>query len=222
MATVAKKFAEIRNSLIWTLIALISFASYVVIPYWEGLSNSWWSLPPMLPADLLPFLLLFVAGLVLLRHWARALYFKRHVLAVTGMFFVSLLLFGLGFAVRPAALFQRGFSQYAKRVLTADEWRAISRLAQEQIQPGGSLPGPHKTLWEETEHRALWSRFTATTQIQKLDPTLVIWVSPESTNIEWGGALTGHRSVTVFTHKGGQLPDATFIAEDIATWVTAD
>lgn len=222
MATAVKKSTGLRSSIIWTLVALVSFASCLLIPYLEGRSNSWWSVPPMLPADLLPVLLLLVACNVLFSRWVRSLFSKRRMLAAAGMFFFSLLLLGLRFAVRPADLFQRGFSHYAQTILTADEWREISRLAQEQIKPGGSLPGPHKTLWEETEHRALWSKFTAATQIRKLDPTLVIWVSSEGTNIEWGGALVGHRSVTILVDKSSQLPGATFIAEDIATSVTAD
>jgi len=66
----------------------------------------------------------------------------------------------------------------------------------------------------------------AATPIRKLSPFPRIFVDPDRTSIYWGGALTGHRSVVVFTHKGGPLsrdePGGTVIAEDIVTFISAD
>lgn len=226
MTATEKKHTEIRGSVMWTVIAVVSFVSYVWMPYWEGRSNSWWAIPPLLPADSLPLLLLLVACIALLNRCVRSLYFKRRSVATTGMCLIGLLLFYLCFLIRSADTFHRGFSDYARTVLTAEEWRGIARLAQEQLKPQGSISGPGKNLWNEAD-RALWTKFTAGTRIQKLDPRLMIFVSPKSTTIEWGGALTGHRAVIIFTHKNGQLPPnifgaGTFIAGDIATYISAE
>jgi len=56
----------------------------------------------MLPADLLPFLLMFVSCFVLLLSWIRSLVSKRRVVAATFLFIVSLLLCGASFRVRRA------------------------------------------------------------------------------------------------------------------------
>jgi len=210
-------FAEMKSSFIWTFIALVSFASGLVVPYVEGCSNSLW-----FPGDLLPLLLLFVSCIVLLSGWIRSIVSKRHVVATGLMLLISLLFFCASFMLRPADLFHLGFNHYAKTVLTSDEWRSISRFAQDHLKPEGQLPGPNKNLWNEKEHRALWSELTAATQIQKLDPSLMIFVRPGETEIVWGGALAGHRSIIIFTHKGDQSPRVSFIADDIATYISAD
>jgi hypothetical protein len=216
-----------RNPVVWIWIALLAFTSKMVTPYFEGCSNSWWVIPPMLPADLLPLLLLFVSCVVLLSRWVRSLLAKRRAIPASLMFFATLFLFGASLKVPPAYLFLRGFSHYAKSVLTTDEWRNISRFAQEHLQPEGRLPGPRKNLWNETEHRALWSALAAATQIQKLDLSLMIFVHPEHTEIVWGGALEGHRGVTIYTRRsGGNQHDTSShslsIAEDIAVLISAD
>lgn len=221
------KFAEMKGRVIWTFVALVSFASGLLMPYFEGRSNSWWAIPPLLPADLLPLLLLFVACVILLSSCVRSVVSKRHTVVTAWMFFICLMLFVVRLAVRPADLFHRGFHHYAKTVLTADEWRSISRLAQERLGPEGRLPGPDKNLWDEKEHRALWSDLCGATQIQRLDPSLMIFVRPKETEVVWGGALAGHRGVIILTGKGGdeqrgRLSQTMFVADDITTFVSAD
>ena len=211
----------------WFLIAVISFVSALVLPYLEGRSNSLWMIPPMLPATVLPFLLLFVSSVALAWCWIRSILAKHDSFAVGVMLSLAVVLFVSSIILRPSYLFQRGFCHYAKTVLTADEWRSISRVAQGCLGPEGRLPGPDKNLFDEKEHRALWSNLCRSTQIQKLDPSLMIFVRPEETEIVWGGALAGHRGVIVFTSKSGndhqgRLSQAMFIAHDIATIVSAD
>src|SRR5260221_14413862 len=116
-------YTEMKSPVVWTIIALVSFVSKVVMPYFEGCSNSWWVIPPMLPADLLPLLLLFVSCIVLLSRWIKSVVSKRHAVATALMFLVSLLLLSSSFILRSADLFKRGFYRYAVTVLTADEWR---------------------------------------------------------------------------------------------------
>ncbi len=216
-----------RIPAVWFILAFVSFASGLVIPYLEGRSNSLWVVPPMLPASALPFLLLFVSSVALAWCWIRSLLAKRDAVAVSVMLSLAVVLFGTSIHLRPSYLFHRGFRHYAKTVLTADEWRSISRLAQERLGPEGRLPGPDKSLWDEKEHRAFWSGLCGATQIQKLDPSLMIFVRPEETEVVWGGALAGYRGVIIFTGKSGDeqrgsLSQTMFIADDIATFVGAD
>jgi hypothetical protein len=220
-------FAEMKGRVLWTFGALLSFASGLLMPYCEGRSNSWWAIPPLPPADLLPVLVLFVACAVLLSSCVRSVLSRRRVVTTAWLFCICLTLLVVRLGVRPADLFHRGFHHYAKSVLTADEWRSISRVAQERLRPEGRLPGPRKNLWDEKEHRALWVDLCGTTQIQKLDPSLMILVRAQETEIVWGGALTGHRGVVIFTgspaeDQRSRWSATLFITDDIATFVSAD
>lgn len=213
--------------MIWACIALISFVARMLLPYLEGRSNSWWVIPPIIPADLPVGLFLFLSCIVLLGYWLQSRITKRHTRLTAAIFFISLLLLGSSFIIYPAKIFHYGFHSYAKSVLTADEWRSISQFAQEHMQPGARLPGPDKPLWNETEHRALWSGLCAATPIQKLDPSLMIFVSADETEIVWGSPLTGHRAVIIYSNKSGdnhrsKRPQYMFVADDIATGVSAD
>lgn len=193
------------------------------MPYLEGLSNSLWVVPPMLPASIVPFLALFVSSIALAWCCIRSLLTNRSLLAVSVMLALAVVMFGTSIILRQSYLFHRGFRNYAKTVLTADEWRSISRLAQERLGPEGKLPGPDKNLWDEKEDRALWSDLCAATQIRKLDPSLMICVRPEKTEVVWGGALTGHRGIIIFTGKdGAEQRGGLSIADDITTFISAD
>jgi hypothetical protein len=192
------------------------------MPYLEGRTNSIWIVPPVLPASVVPFVLLVVSCFVLLSAWIRSVMARRNAVAAGLMFLVGLLFLGASFKVRSGDLFRRGFNDYAKNALTADEWRGISRFAQEHLPADGRLPGPDKNLWSEKDHRVLWSALAAETQVQKLDPSLMIFVRPEQTEIVWGGALVGHRAIIISTRRnGGAQRDKSStdlpIAEDIFT-----
>ncbi|HSY19592.1 MAG TPA: hypothetical protein VK815_14720 [Candidatus Acidoferrales bacterium] len=216
------KFLELKKPMRWLSISLLSFISALLMPYCEGRSNTVWAIPPLVPADLLPLVLLFISCIVLLVHWIRSLAARRRAFAAGLMFCGGLLLLVAWFAVDRWSMYQLGFRDYAKNVLTADEWRGISRFAQEHLKPEETLDVRWKMLWNDEKHRVLWSEFTASTQIQKLPPSLVIYVQPEYTEIIWGGALTGHRCVMVAASgndafQRGKPSRALFIATDIAT-----
>ncbi len=216
----------------WFFFALIAFILKPVVPYLEGRTNSMWWIPPLIPVNVLPPFFLFFSCLVLLSFWIRSMLVKQQRVAAALLFLAALLLFSASFMLRRADFYQRGFRDYAKNVLTADEWRGIAHFAQEHLKTEGQLleqqlPGPHKNLWNETDHRALWSALTAATKIQKLDASLVIFVNPGQTDIEWGGALAGHHGVTIFskkadTHQYDSRAVTTFIAEDIAVGFSRD
>lgn len=215
--------AKTRIASAWFFLASISFLSGLAMHYWESRSNSIWVGPFGLPASLFPFLLLLLSAVALGWCWLWSVLKRRGVGAVGGMFLMAVGMFVTGFVFRPD-----GFPQYARTVLAVEEWRTIARLAQDRLGPEGRLPGPNKNLWEEESCRALWSEFCGATQIQKLDPALMIFVRPEETEIVWGGALAGHRSVVIF--NDGKKRDVqrrrntthTFIADDIMTVVGPD
>jgi hypothetical protein len=216
-----------KTQTIWFFITLISFITRLLIPYLEGRSNSLWVIPPLLPVDLLPFLFLLLSCIVLLSLWVRSMLAKCPTVAATSMSLTSLLLLAASFTIRPAECFHCGFRDYVEGVLTIGEWRAIAQFAQAHLPPEGKLPGPRKNLWNENDHRALWSALAAATQIQKLDPSLVIFVIPERTELMWGSALVGHRGVVISSAKNetdqrGGLSRTMFVAEDIATFMSAD
>jgi hypothetical protein len=191
--------------------------------YWESRSNSIWMGPWGLPPVLFPLLLLLLSVVALGWCLLWSVLKDRDAGAVGGMFLLAVGMFVTSFVLHPD-----GFPQYARTVLTAEEWRSIARLAQARLGPEGQLPGPNKNLWEEEKCRVLWSEFCGATQIQKLDPSLMIFVRPEETEIVWGGALAGHRAVVIF--NDGKKRDVsprrhtayTFIADDIMTVVGPD
>ncbi len=206
-----------KSNIAWTLIALAAFGADKVMPYLEGRSNAWWA-----TADLLPLLLLLACCVFLLSSAIRSLFSKRHQVAKSLLFIASMLLLGACFLVLPAETFHRGFTEYARTVLTADEWRAIARYARDhQKTPANTESSSSQELNPE-----LREGLESATSFRKLNHSPRIFADSEQAEIYWGGALTGHRVVIVFAHKGvlppqGRYP-ATFIAEDIATYITED
>lgn len=212
------KLKEMRRQVAWFSTSVFSFAASLIIPYSEGRMNSIWVIPPLLPADLLPLLLLFLGNVVLLASWLRS----RHFYESAGMFFIALTLLFACFTVDRMSFYQSGFGNYVKHMLTPDEWRSISKFAQQHIQSGEKLAGPNKNLWNE-KNKTLWAEFSAATQVGKLDPSLAIYVHSNRTAIVWGGALMGHRSVIIYTstnpvtNSDVGFKRIKFITQDIAT-----
>lgn len=198
------------------------------MPYWEGRSNSLWILPPLIPADTLPLLALFISFLCLLGILIRSLIRRQNRLEVTWMFSATLIFVVVWLSIVPMARYHRGFTHYVKTVLTPDEWRDISRFAQTHLQPGEWLFGPRRQ--KKPEDRDLWAKFTTSTQIEKLDTDFaLIHVESGSTTISWGGGLVGHRGVIVYSdgsRKESEDPPhffrSTFIADDILVFVSSD
>jgi hypothetical protein len=195
------------------------------MPYCEGLKNSIWVVPPLLPAELVPLLLLFLNAVIFFFCMIHSLIKKHNVLAMTLMFLVSLLFFVGSFFIDHQRIYLYGFKNYAKDVLTTEEWRSISRFAQTHLKPGDYLRGPEKTVQDDGE-RKLWSQFTNQTQIQKLGPYVMISIpDPGRTEIEWGSALVGHRAVIICSNTNDISPPndvfrgPLFFAPDIAVYI---
>jgi hypothetical protein len=221
------KLRKMGNPMVCFLISLASLMAALVMPYCEGRSNSVWVIPPLLPAELLPFVLLFASCGALGFYWVRSLVARRHAFAVGLVFLASLLFFGVWFGIDRANLYQLGFRDYAKNALTPDEWRNISRYAQKNMVVGVPFSETSKYLWDQKSYDQFWSGLTNATPIRKLAPSFAIIVRPESTEIVWGGALTGHRGVTITANgndgfKTRKPPRAMFIAPDIAVGLDSD
>jgi len=216
-----------KKNIAWTVAAVAAFASFMVLPYLEGRSNDWWVIPPLIPADLLPPLVLLISCIALLASWLRSLFppaqptpDKRHRVAKGLLFLLSaLLLGGTFFLPAPAQFFHRGFNVYARTVLTPEEWRQIARYAQAHPIPVKDTPGVATNSPSEDEIEALHAALRSETPFRKLDRHPRIWVDGENTDIYWGGALVGHRYVVVMAHPGGEKGDTRFVAEDIVTYI---
>ena len=223
MRQTVKRFSPLN----WFWVAVLSFILLMLLPYAEGRCNDVWAIPPILPLSLLPLLSLLVSCLVIFVGALRAFRDNRDVAVNCDMFVLSALLLVPAIRWRWADRFHLGFTSYAQAVLTPDEWRLLSREAQEILGPEGRLPGPEKNLWEERLHRSQWVARCAATQIKRLSPDLMVFVHPDSTEFAWGGALIGHRGLIVYR---GRYPEAhprgsrglTFIAGDIAAFTSSD
>jgi len=209
----------IEKNVGWTLVALAACVLSNIMPYLEGRFNSLWAIPILFfPADLLPPLLSLVCCVLLLGSTIRAILIKRYRMAKAFLFLVGLLLLG-GSVVLQIELCHRGFTQYARTVLTAEEWREIARYAQKHMMPDGERRS-------RAETSAILDELESATPFRKLKHSPMIQVRPEETGFYWGGALTGHRYVVVFNHQDGPArqgePGGKFIAEDIATFISGD
>lgn len=225
-----KKFTEVRKEIAWAVVALVCFGLGLLLPYVEGRRNDWMVIPLPFPAGALPIFFLLTACVVLASNWIRSISARRQVVLKGLLFSIGLLCLVADFRVPHAVFFLRGFSQYVRTIMTADEWRSIARFAQEHLKPGTTFHAPLKLIpaneTEAAQQRELWPAIKAATPIGRLHPVLTMFLDSDKTVIEWGGALVGHRGVIVFTHQGGQLPPGVFraqyVTDDIATYITAD
>jgi hypothetical protein len=171
-----------RVRILFAVCALSSFALTLALPYGQGWTNSVWSIF-MLPSELFPWLWLLICCTALFVLGVASIFTKRHRLMTWAMFLLSMVLAGSFFVRDPAGIFLRGFDHYVSRTLGNAQWREISQFLQTHPPPDGRLPGPRKNLWNEAEDRAPWTALCAATQIQKLDPSLVIFVHDGRTEI---------------------------------------
>jgi hypothetical protein len=216
-------FVQTGKNIAWTVIALAAFAARVVMPYLEGRSNDWWAIPPLLPAELLPMLLLLVSGGVLLGSAIHSLFTGRQRLTKVLMAGLSVFLFRASFEVEGGKLFHRGFSDYARNVVTPEEWREMARFSQAHVKRMDGFLGNAAHL---DVYRDFRDKPTTATAFGKFHYPPRIFADPGATCFVWGGPLSGHRYVVVFTEKRGEIPSdafsGAFIAEDIVTYITTD
>lgn len=176
--------------------ASASFLTVNFLSYLEGRTNC----TPILLEIMMPFLFMALSSVVLFVHLMRSIVLRRPFIPISLMFMFSVVLLIGFFKIPPIRFYVSGFQNYVTHVLTADEWRDIARFAQTNIVNDHILPGPGKNLWEENKHRELWSKLSASTHIKSLPDTLVIRTWQGNTIISWGGALPGHRGITIYSN----------------------
>jgi hypothetical protein len=208
-------YVETKFHIACILLALVAILVDTVLPYFEGRSNHWWGIGFL--AFLLSHVLSIFCAFFLLGSFVRSLFTKRHRLAKAAMLLLGPPLLYASFTLSPPglALFHLGFTQWARTIVTLDEWREIARYTHEHKMPEAE-PLSSESLYQK--------ELASATAFGKLGYAPRIYVTPDYTEIYWGGALGGHRYVIIFARKGGEIPDepyrSTFIAEDIATYTT--
>lgn len=196
--------------------------------YCEGRANATWMVPPLLPAGVVPIFILFLSTAVLFFCIAGSLRTKGEIIAASLTFLLSLMLFAVSLTINYPRLYLHGFRNYAKTILTTDQWRTISRVAHTHITPGDSLREPDDMDQDENQ-RSRWAEFTNETQIQKLGPYVTIYVpDPQTTEIESGSSFFGCRGVVIYSDTNNISPpkdsidgSPLFFAPDIATFTVA-
>jgi hypothetical protein len=220
------RFRPLFRALRLVLLSLsaLSFISTIVMPYCEGRENSIWVVPPLLPAEIVPLLVSFLSTAILLVYLIHSLIKNRDVLESIWTFLVSMFLFIGSFSINHQRIYLSGFKNYAKDILTAEEWRSISRFAQTHLNPGDYVSEVDITF--DDRQQKFWQEFTNQTQIQKLSPDATISVPDRGTTmIEWGGALVGHRAVIIYSNTNDISPPGDvftgplFFVPDIAVYI---
>jgi len=131
-------FTRVLRLVLFSL-SVLSFISAIVMPYCEGRENSIWAVPPLLPAEIVPLGLLFLIAAILFFFLVASLIRKSDILVATLFFLGSVMLFAGFFFINNQRLYLFGFTNYAKNVLTTEEWRSIARVAQAKMKPGDYL-----------------------------------------------------------------------------------
>lgn len=156
---------------------------------------------------------------------------RRNLKAASLTFFLSFMLIVVSFVINWPRLYLHGFKHYAKTVLTADEWRTISRVAHAHMTPGDSFRKP-EIIDDDENQRARWAQFTNETQIQKLGQDDTIYVNvpdTQTTEIEIGGSFVGVlRGVVIYSNTNNISPPEDslngpplFFAPDIAAFLVS-
>ncbi|HEX3626144.1 MAG TPA: hypothetical protein VH280_12035 [Verrucomicrobiae bacterium] len=209
-------------------VSVLSFLSFMVMPYCEGRANATWIVPPLFPAAVVPIFVLFLSTAVLFFCMVGSIRARGNFSAASTTFLVSFMLFAVSFAINYPRLYLHGFKNYAKTILTTDEWRTISRVAHAHITPGDSLREPDD-MDQDKNQQARWAQFRNDTKIQKLGPYVTIYVpNPQTTEIESGSSFFGCRGVVIYSNTNKMSPPEDsvdgpplFFAPDIATFTVA-
>lgn len=203
-----------KLTIIFCVLVMLASLSYFAISYIGGRMG-------MLELTLLgivPFLLNPIALLCLLIVGLIALVKGRDRTTVVVCLGLAAVFSMLPFLLNPEKLFQAGVRDRVVSQVTPKELRQLATRVQAALPENGSLPGPmKKSLWSE-EYRKQWEELVRDTEIEKLDPWMVIFNRNQSVEINWGGARSGHWGVTIDTGsemKPGDIAPGinTFVAE---------
>jgi len=167
-----------------------------------------------LPAQIVPVLIILFSSITLAAICIVTLVQGSNRRLAFSMLFLSWLFLAPGFVITPAKVFQIGFRQRILSTVSPAELREIARVCSTAIPLDGRLPGPMN--WSpsnEPEYRGTWNVLIDRTSLGKLDAPTVIFNHAEAVEIDWGGALAGHRGIII--QKNGSVGGD--IAPDIRT-----
>lgn len=193
--------------------------SYYPISFLGGKAGSVLTVGGGLPAPIVPFLISLASLGALLLILLVALIRKRDRVGFLLCAGLGLVLFVLPFLLKPEIAFQAGLRTRITSQVSPEELRAIATTIEASVPEGERLPGPmKKSLWSE-DYRESWEELVRNTAIDQLDPGMVITHRPESVEITWGGARSGHWGVSIDTGTEGKPGD---IAPGIRTYLAED
>ena len=193
--------------------------SYYPISYLGGKLGSVLTVGAGLPAPIVSFLISLVLLGALFLILLVALIRKQDRTGFLLAAGLGLLLFVLPFLVKPEIAFQAGLRTRITSQVSPDELREIATRIEVSVREGNRLPSPmKKSLWSE-DYRESWEELVRNTSIDQLDPAMVISHRPDSVEITWGGARSGHWGVSIDTGSEAKPGD---IAPGIRTYLAED
>ena len=192
-AIFSMKFCSIRTSCkILCGMIFVSTFSFFAMQYIDGRYGILLFFIGPLPAQIVPFLIIFFSSILLAALCIVTLAQRSNRRLAFTMLVLSCLFLAPGFIITPPKVFQIGFRQIILSTVSPTELREIARVCSTVIPLDGRLPGPGNwSPTDEPEYRGTWNVLINRTSLGKLDAPMVIFNHADSVEIDWGGALAG-------------------------------
>jgi len=146
-----------------------------------------------LPAQIVPVLIILFSSIMLVATCLVTLVQRSNRRLAFSMLVLSGLFLAPGFVITPAKVFQIGFRQRIRSIVSPAELREIARVCANVLPIDGRLPGTN--LWSslnENEYPTTWNTLANSTAVGKFDSWMMIFNHADSVEIVWGSALVGH------------------------------
>jgi hypothetical protein len=192
----------------------VATVSFFVMEYIDGRYGIILFFIGPLPAQIVPFLIIFFSSILLAALCIVTLAQRSNRRLAFTMLALSCLFLAPGLIITPPKVVQIGFRQRILATVSPAELREIALVCSTVIPLDGRLPGPWN--WspaDEPESRGTWNVLTNRTSLGKLDAPTVIFNHADAVEIDWGGALAGHWGIII--QKNGSVGGD--IAPDIRT-----
>jgi hypothetical protein len=187
------------------IVCMLSAFSIPILSYLEGRFNTVFAIPPMLPAAVVPVLIILICLIIFLFLWQQSFLKRKNRLITSILIGVSILTLFLSYKIMSLPLCGFGLRDYAKNIMSPQDWHILAQQSKEIIGVGSTYYGPQKIIFEKEKHQAKWEQLVSTTKIGKLDAHTMIFVTPVSVEFCWGGALVGHRYIIVYYNENSPL-----------------
>jgi hypothetical protein len=194
-----------RKSIATFIVCVCAAFSIPILSYLEGRLNTVFAVPPMLPAEIVPILIIIICLIIFLYLWQQSFFMRKNRLITSILVGVSILTLFFSYEITSMGLGRYGLRDYAKNSMSPQDWRIVAQRSKEIIGVGSTCYGPQKNLFEKEKHQAKWEQLVSKTKIGKLDAHIIIFVTPVSAEFCWGGALVGHRYIIVYYNENSPL-----------------